>query len=382
MEPVKPSKALLTIAVGVVVFLIVGILVWPETALSVWQSLRPRTQTAAQTKPTRPAVVHPAPAAEPIAMNTLSVALPIPPKPASARILFVGDIMLDRNVAARSKADGSLAYPFARLPEHWFDSFDYSVANLEGPVTDKRRPPVKTIDFQFDPSVIPVLQTEGIKAFSQGNNHALDQGSIGFDDSRQRLQDAGFLVFGHQVDDGSIAVATTTVNGIRFAFLGFNITDNALDRTAAADDLAQARASSDRVIVFMHWGTEYHDRPDASVVELSHWLIDNGADVVIGGHPHWYQGISVYKNKPIIWSLGNFIFDQDFSEQTRQGLTVALTFDQQQIVLEPMPVQIDMSQPQVVDGQEKTKRLEALAKLSDHNLETQILNGVVVFSSP
>ena len=134
----------------------------------------------------------------------------VTPKEQPIRLVFVGDIMLDRNVARRSHEAHDPMYPFRRLPEHWFDSFDYAIANLEGPVTDKRRLPDKSIDFLFATSVIPVLQATGIDAFSQANNHALDQGEIGWRDSRARLQAAGFLVFGHEVRDDEIALATTT----------------------------------------------------------------------------------------------------------------------------------------------------------------------------
>ncbi len=298
------------------------------------------------------------------------------------RLLFVGDIMLDRNVAKRSRDAGSLAYPFQRLPVGWFDSFDLAIANLEGPVTDQRRPPEKSIDFQFDPAVIPILKAQGIDAVSQANNHALDQGRIGSDDSRFRLQASGFLVFGDQVRDDAIALATTTVNGIRLAFVGFNTTDNPLDREAASTTLALARQNADQVIVFMHWGSEYKDRPDPSTVETAHWLIDHGTDVVMGAHPHWVQGFSAYKGKPIAWSLGNFIFDQDFSVETRRGMAVALTINYGSVELEPITLQIDLSQPRVVEGEERIKRLERLVEISDEPLREQVRAGKMVFITP
>jgi poly-gamma-glutamate synthesis protein (capsule biosynthesis protein) len=301
------------------------------------------------------------------------------PTVSGTRLLFVGDIMLDRNVATRSRAAGSLAYPFQRLPVGWFEGFDLAIGNLEGPVTDQRRPPEKSIDFQFDPAVIPILKAQGIDAVSQANNHTLDQGRLGSDDSRARLQASGLLVFGDQVRDDGIALATTTVNGIRFAFVGFNTTDNPLDREAASTTLALAEQNADQVIVFMHWGNEYKDRPDPSTVETAHWLIDHGTDVVIGAHPHWVQGFSVYKEKPIAWSLGNFIFDQDWSAETRQGLALAVSFKGKTIELEPIPLQIDLSQPRLVEGEVKVHRLERLAEISDGPLREQVLRGSIRF---
>lgn len=301
--------------------------------------------------------------------------------PQPTRLLFVGDMMLDRNVRVRSASAHDLSYPFRHLPESWFASFDFAVANLEGPVTDKRRPPEKSIDFQFDPSVVAVLKDQGLDALDQANNHALDQGETGFQDSVSRLRDAGFLVFGHQVKDNAISMATTTIRGKQFTFLGFNITDNPLDRVAVTADMSAAKKLSDVVIVMMHWGQEYKNKPESSTVDLAHWLIDQGADVVIGGHPHWVQGIESYKNHPIVYSLGNFIFDQDFSVETRQGLAVELDVTDRGYVLKPIPIQIDQSQPRVVEGEEKQKRLEALAHISNVSLKDQILAGVMEFFS-
>ena len=301
------------------------------------------------------------------------------PEQSDIRLLFVGDIMLDRNVKARTRVSGDPIYPFQKLSKNWLASFEYTIGNLEGALTDKRRPPEKSIDFQFDPSEAAIIKSQGIDAVSQANNHALDQGALGYEDSVRRLRSSGLLVFGHQVQDDVIALATTTIQGHRFAFLGFNTTDNPLNRETASSTIALARQQADTVIVTMHWGSEYHDKPDASTVELGHWLIDHGVDIVIGGHPHWAQGISTYKGKPIVWSLGNFIFDQDWSPETRQGLTVEIDIGQN-ISIKPIPVQIDASQPRVLEGDERVKRLESLVKISDKELADQIRGGVVTWS--
>lgn len=299
------------------------------------------------------------------------------PEQNGARLLFVGDIMLDRHVAERTRLSGNPSYPFLKLPSGWFDSFDFAAANLEGPITDRRRAPEKSIDFLFDPSVIPVLKAQGFDAFSQANNHALDQGATGYEDSVRRLRDAGFLVFGHQVSDGSISLATTTIRGIKFAFVGYNTTDNALDKAEAGPIIQQAKQEADFVIAVIHAGAEYKDRPQAGTIADVHWLIDQGVDAVIGGHPHWVEGFSSYKGKPIAWSLGNFIFDQDFSTETRQGLAVVLTVKSGKISLEPIPIQINQSQPTLVEGGDLAKRLQSLANISDEDLRDQIRAGKI-----
>lgn len=304
---------------------------------------------------------------------------PVPTAHDAASVLFMGDIMLDRSVKIRSVRAGTRSYPFLGLPTGWIDSFDYAVANLEGPVTDVRRPPEKEIDFQFDPEVIPALQQTGIDAFSQANNHALDQGAAGYQDSVNRLREAGFVVFGHQVQDGFISFATTTIQGKKFAFLGWNTTDNPLDSMSASDAIQHVRADADYVIAYLHWGPEYRDTPHQNEVETAQFLIREGVDVVMGGHPHWVQGIDTYYGKPIFWSLGNFVFDQDFSLRTKQGLAVGLSFRDDRVRAELFPVSIEKSQPKLEEGDAKTKRLEQLSEISDANLREAIRSGVVEF---
>lgn len=298
-----------------------------------------------------------------------------PVKHVTTSLLFVGDIMLDRNVQNRTKASGSEQYPFALLG-HWLNTFDYTVANLEGPLTDTKRSPQKSIDFSFVTTWLKQLQLQGIDAVSQANNHALDQGRIGYQESVQALRKGGILVFGDQVEDGLVALATTTIHDTSYAFLGWNTTDNPMDKKEALQAIRVATTSSDVVIAYLHWGNEYKAKPDQSSIDMAHWLIDQGIDVVIGGHPHWSQGVSVYKEKPIIWSLGNFIFDQDWSEETQMGLAVSLAVVEKRVqALELYPISIPKSQPQLMQGQVKIDRLAELAKRSDPHLADAVRSG-------
>lgn len=296
-------------------------------------------------------------------------------EPLDLSLLFVGDIMLDRNVAARTRNSQDPTYPFRKLADQWLAGFDLTIGNLEGPITPERHPPVKSIDFQFDPSWTSVLKNQGFDVFSQANNHALDQGSAGYADSVSILRKAGFTVFGHQVQDGLISLATTTVRGETVAFLGWNTTDNPIDLAQAELAIAQAKKEATLVIAFTHWGTEYRDHPDTSSVELGHWLIDHGVDVVVGGHPHWPQGVSSYEGKPIIWSLGNFVFDQDWSKETQQSLAAHLTVNKDEIRLKLIPLHVTKSQPGLEEGRALVTRLSGLAKVSDLVLRDRIENG-------
>lgn len=294
-------------------------------------------------------------------------------------VLFIGDIMLDRTVQTRTVASKDPAYPFAKLPLGWLGSFDYTVGNLEGPVTDVRRSPVKSIDFLFMPAWAEILKKQGIDAVSQANNHALDQGRAGYTDSMARLKQVGLLAFGDQVEDGDVALATTTIGQTRVAFLGWNSTDNPIVKKDAEAIIKKAKGDNDLLVAYLHWGSEYRAKPDESSVAMAEWLIDQGIDVVIGGHPHWSQGASTYKGKPILWSLGNFVFDQDWSEETRYGLAASFELVQNKVrAIELYPIRIDVSQPRLLEGEAKRLRLEELAKRSDADLADAVRSGRIL----
>jgi len=303
--------------------------------------------------------------------------VPDPSLASTTTLAFVGDLMFDRNVAARSRAAHALSYPFANIGnlKRAF-SANAVIANLEGPVGATRRPPEKTIDFLFDPLIIPVLEEEGIDAVSQANNHTLDQGRLGSDESRYRLGQAGIVVFGDEVhDDATSSLALLHVGHRTIALLGFNVTNNPLDQGDAAQAIASAKLAASTTIVFMHWGQEYHDVPTSQQTELAHWFIDQGVHAVIGGHPHWMQSIEVYRDHPIVYSLGNFVFDQDFSNETKSGLAVTLGFSPEATVLQLFPVGIDQSRPKILKDAARHARLSHLAAISAPALTQQILSG-------
>jgi len=303
----------------------------------------------------------------------------------SATLLFLGDIMLDRFVAERSRRAGSKNYPFLDVAGphgEFFHGQDAVIANLEGPVTSRRSAPDKgEVDFMFDPAIAPLLKEIGIHAVSQANNHTLDQGRLGADESRKLLSEAGVTVFGDQVkDDAESALAVINVRGQKVALLGFNDTDNPLNKTDAEAAIKSAYEQARYVVVYMHWGAEYQSKPNMSQIELAHWFIDQGVDAVIGSHPHWMQSVEVYNNRPIIYSLGNFIFDQDWSVETNYGLIVGLNLSPDGTEIQLFPIQLTESQPQILEGVDRQTRLDRLANISNESLKDQIKSGLIHIS--
>jgi len=298
--------------------------------------------------------------------------------------LFVGDMMFDRTVATRIAASKDSAYTFQKIhgeEDRFFKGYDLVVGNLEGPVTPQHRPPEKAIDFAFNKTIPGLLKKEGFDAVSQANNHTLDQGRIGADDSRSTLQASGLSAFGDEIrDDATSSIAILERRGQKIALLGFNTTDHALDETAVLASIKQARSSADRVIVYMHWGQEYAAKPTSAQVARAHWFIDHGVDAVIGSHPHWMESVETYHGHVIAYSLGNFIFDQDWSPETQEGLAVGLVLDGTSSELHLFPVSIIKSQPELLSGTARDARLKHLADVSDSALREQILKGVITVS--
>ncbi|MBI4138780.1 CapA family protein [Candidatus Uhrbacteria bacterium] len=301
-----------------------------------------------------------------------------PPRNAPVTVFVVGDVMLDRTVATRIRKANDALYPFRRIMEEpLFRSAHARLMNLEGPVTAVRRAPEKSIDFAFAPESVSSLRAAGFDAASQANNHAWDQGRIGAAESRDRLRQSGIVAFGDEVEEGAVSLAIMRLNGRSVALVGFNTVTGAFDETGAMKAMDAARAA-DLVLAFMHWGEEYRDRPTPDQQKRAMWLIDHGADAVIGAHPHWTQGVGLYRGKPILYSLGNFVFDQDWSEETREGLAALLTFSDRDVAIDLLPVRIDQSQPRLLEGASRDARLRRLSSLSDPSLTNQILNGKII----
>jgi len=168
----------------------------------------------------------------------------------------------------------------------------------------------------------------GAKVVNLANNHLTNYGAAGVSSTVQLLDQNGIL------NSGLGPVAVIDVRGIKFGFIGFNGVGRAIDQAALKDGIARARQLADIVVVQFHWGKEYERQPMADrgvptpddPVVIGHEAIDWGADIVIGNHPHWYQGIEVYHGKLITYAHGNFIFDQMWSEETREGVIGTYTF--------------------------------------------------------
>ncbi|MCU0504396.1 MAG: CapA family protein [Chloroflexi bacterium] len=243
---------------------------------------------------------------------------------------------------------------------------DRSIVNLEGPAPRRATFHAEGTSFSFRQDLLDGLANAGIDIVSLANNHIGDAGKKGIVETVAALDRIGM----DHVGAGATAKAARapevfSVAGVRVAVLGYDAIAAgyaAGTRTPgsahlsvhdpAADIRAARRAGADVVIVYPHWGVEYRATPAPSQRTWAHRMIDAGADLVIGNHAHWAAAMEVYKGRPIWYALGNFVFDQTWSEETMEGLVLELTFDGASLVQARMhpTVILDASQPNLLDA--------------------------------
>ncbi len=265
-----------------------------------------------------------------------------------ASIVVVGDIMLGRGVERLTDKVGR-QYPFEKVQD-FLDAFDGVFGNLEGPIPDKHKPtPHGGFSFSFPADIVQILRDNNFTYVSLGNNHSYDRGEAGLQATNRRLTEAEINHSGNAREVRDDSVTKFVVRGIPFTVLSYNTTWPTFDSKKAIAQVKDAALETERFIfVFIHWGQEYKLKSNAQQQKLAHELVDAGADIIIGAHPHVTQEVESYHGKPIIYSLGNFIFDQYFSKDVQEGLSVGLDIEATTAAVTLYPMQASKSQPELV----------------------------------
>ena len=252
-------------------------------------------------------------------------------KPPPIVLGFVGDIMLDRGVedVILSIGVGDFKFIFNRAEKELSD-INLLSGNLEGPVSDKGRDLGSLFSFRMNPDATEGLLYAGFDVLSIANNHVGDWGVDAIVDSVNRLKSSGIETVGAGLSQGdAYRPVIVKVEGIKVAFLSF--TESAgiyrgLNVALATEERVRENVSSiknanlaDFIVVYFHFGDEYEKAPNERQKKLAHTAVDSGAHLVVGSHPHVTQSIEKYKESYIFYSLGNFVFDQYFSDETMLG---------------------------------------------------------------
>ncbi|MCR4312065.1 MAG: CapA family protein [Candidatus Uhrbacteria bacterium] len=254
-------------------------------------------------------------------------------------LFFTGDIMLARGVEWRIGQEG-INYPLENMVEI-ISAADIAIGNFEGTIREVQNvEPGYTMSFDTTPALAQMVIDSGFDVLSLANNHGDDFGPSVTTYTRDTIEALGAFPVGDPSDSAN-NIARIDRNGFALSIIGYHAFGE--EYSTIVEAIALEKAAGRFVIVFPHWGPEYESTPHASAeVEPAHAFVDAGADLVIGAHPHVIQTIETYNGVPVIYSLGNFLFDQDWSVPTQQGMTVLVTLTDNDITLDFATVQVSL----------------------------------------
>ncbi len=279
-------------------------------------------------------------------------------------LIVTGDVIPARSVNFQATQRNSFTWAFEKTADV-LKNADLTFIDLETPIFASCSLTNEGMKFCGSDKHIEGLLLSGVDVANMANNHAGNYGKNGIDETRQLLQNNGILVTGLE---GPIYAE---IKGVKFAFLGYNDIEKTYLVSSAEDEkikkeVGEARENADVVIVQFHWGTEYITPPEERQKFLGKLTIDSGADLVIGNHPHWIKPIEIYNNKLITYAHGNFVFDQEWSQKTKEGVVGKYIFEGKNLVdVQFLPVEIkDYGQPYFLEGEKKQKILDEMYKES------------------
>ena len=236
---------------------------------------------------------------------------PLPQGFVEIKISAAGDVVIgwDENFSSHNRFDrvfkekGYDYKYFFKNVKHIFETDDLTIVNLETPLTNATKKAQKTFAFKGKPEYTQILKEGHIEAVNLANNHTYDYLQQGMKDTITALGKANIEYFG----EGNKSIKE--IKGIKIGNLGYKGWSNSSSvKAAIKKDIENMKKNADLVIVSFHWGEEGVNYPNSIQKDLGRFSIDQGADLVIGHHPHVIQGIEEYKNKKIVYSLGNFSF--------------------------------------------------------------------------
>lgn len=251
-----------------------------------------------------------------------------PVETVSLTVSMVGDCTIGTDIQFDTSRNFNAFYT-VNGPSYFFENVksiletdDLTVVNMEGTLTESENRQDKTFAFKGDPSFAEVLTDGSVEAANLANNHSKDYGEESYTDTIQYLEDAGISTFGYD------RTAVVDVKGIQVGLVGiYELADGMERESQVIENINAVRnQGADLVIVSFHWGQEKETYPDDIQKSLAHTAVDNGADLVVGHHPHVLQGIEKYNGKNIVYSLGNFCFGGNSNPSDKDTMIFQQTF--------------------------------------------------------
>ena len=313
---------------------------------------------------------------------------PQEPELPELRFMAMGDIMIGRGVGDRLRKAGGYEKAFEKVAAY-LNLGDVVFANLETPLTDSNHglDDTRKIVLKAEPESVVALTAAGINLISLSNNHILDYYEKGLFDTMELLDQNGIkhAGAGKNIEEAR-RPAIIEKNGLKIALFAYTsmaeltyagipyqnyaagpeksgLVQNRYE--TIKEDILKIRDQVDLVAVSLHWGVEDSFKVKPEQTELVHKLIDDGADMILGHHPHQFQGIELYKGKPILYSMGNILFDQNDPENMESFIVDMKYKGTELIEFDAIPVRIiDKSIIEIQTGSNAVSLLERQAELS------------------
>ena len=247
-------------------------------------------------------------------------------------IVATGDVIPARGANWPAVTKGDFTYNWRRVAPT-LKKADITLINLEAPLTKNCPLMTEGMTFCGDARHVKGLTFAGIDTVSIANNHIDNFGLAGRNETINLLEASsiGWSGFGN--------LDVQKRKGITFGFLSYNGISTTFDRQAIATEIKQTKQKVNVLVVSAHWGDEYilTPRKYGNVApddprQIARLMVDSGADLIIGNHPHTVQGIEIYKNKLVTYAHGNFIFDQTWSQETQEGVVGEYVFYEEKLV--------------------------------------------------
>lgn len=304
----RQQKIRLLVLLLLVLLLCIGLVTGVRHLFSKWKESRQTSQETIETTQSTPSV----PKGNPVTLTISSM----------------GDCTLGTDEYFDPSTSLN-AYYHLYGPDYFFQNVrpilekdDLSIVNMEGTLTDSSERQEKTYAFKAPAEYAAILSDSSVEAANLANNHSADYGSQSQTDTINALEEKGVATFGFD------RVKILDIKGIKVGITGiYELAEHMGKSDQVIENISALKEDGAQlIIVNFHWGIEKEYTPNDTQIQLAHLAINNGADLVIGHHPHVLQGIEQYKSKYIAYSLGNFCFGGNSNPSDKDTLIVQQTF--------------------------------------------------------
>jgi poly-gamma-glutamate synthesis protein (capsule biosynthesis protein) len=246
-------------------------------------------------------------------------------------LVVTGDTMLGRHVNTKMHQKSDFTYPFQKIAPTLKEA-DLAFTNLESPFFNPCPKTSTGMRFCANKKALEGLLFSGADVLNLANNHILNYGQKGLEYTIKLLSENSLSpLYCHENYGTPLCPLRLKINNQSIAFLGYDLTIYPNQEEKIIEEIKKTKPQVDLLFVSLHWGVEYQPEPTSAQVNLAHQIIDAGADLLIGHHPHVIQPQENYQDKLILYSLGNFVFDQSWSQSTKTGLIAKITFEDKKI---------------------------------------------------